>query len=132
MKKILLLLIGLTIISCSSDDDNTRTTDPLIGVWETEFRGARTIYTVNTNGTFVRLYEYDDDHNEKYLEGTTNGEWSNRGSDFNSLGQTYALSFEGGGLDMYYMDDDNTRTLAPVFSEDFNSWTYDGDPYTRQ
>ena len=125
MKKILLLLIGLTIISCSSDDDNTRTTDPLIGVWETEFRGARTIYTVNTNGTFVRLYEYDDDHNEKYLEGTTNGEWSNSRSDFNSLSQIYALSFEGGGIDEYYR-------LAPIFSEDFNSWTYDGDTYTRQ
>ena len=32
------LLIGLTIVSCSSDDDNiTGTTDPLIDTWTTSY-----------------------------------------------------------------------------------------------
>jgi|TARA_R110000796_G_scaffold33128_1_gene86190 hypothetical protein len=121
MKKILLLVIGLTIISCSSDDDDV-TIDPLIGVWESEYGGGSETLSVNSNGTFVFLYEYDDYVNED--DETERGEWSNSGSDFTSFSQTYALSFDE------YPDDDDVE-ITPIFSEDFNSWTYDGDTYTR-
>jgi len=121
MKKILLLLIGLTIISCSSDDDDTRTTDPLIGVWESEYEVGSETLTVKSNGTFIFLYEYDDGTDDD----ADLGEWSNSGSDFTSFSQTYALSFDK------YPDEDDDE-ITPIFSEDFNSWTYDGDTYTRR
>ena len=121
MKKILLLLIGLTIISCSSDDDDTRTTDPLIGVWESEYEVGSETLTVKSNGTFIFLYEYDDGTDDA----ADGGEWSNSGSDFTSFSQTYALSFDK------YPDEDDDE-ITPIFSEDFNSWTYDGDTYTRR
>ena len=119
MKKILLLVIGLTIISCSSDDDDI-TIDPLIGVWESEYEVGSETLTVNSNGTFIFLYEYDDGTDDA----ADGEEWSNSGSDFTSFSQTYALSFDE------YPDDDDWE-ITPIFSEDFNSWTYDGDTYTR-
>ena len=118
MKKILLLLIGLTIISCSSDDI---TIDPLIGVWESEYEAGSETLSVNSNGTFIFLYEYDDGTDDD----ADGGEWSNSGSDFTSFSQTYALSFDE------YPDEDDDE-ITPIFSEDFNSWTYDGDTYTRR
>ena len=110
MKKILLLLIGLTIISCSSDDDNTRTTDPLIDTWiriynftyndGIEVPNEETLI-FNSNGTSI----YTD-----VL--SANGVWQNNGTDFNLLNQSYSLSFDN--------DDESTSQIR--FESDFNSF----------
>ena len=65
MKKILLLLIGLTIISCGSDDEAT---DPFIGTWyATEINEGiefSSTLAINSNGTFTAVFESDDDDYE--------------------------------------------------------------------
>ena len=117
MKKILLLLIGLTIISCSSDDDDVvvRTTDPFIGSWisedEKEVEYGTTI-AINSNGTFTVDF-IDDDR--------MTGRWSNSGSDFSLFNQTYTLVYSDGDI----------NTVTAIFSEDFNSWAEDGMTMTR-
>lgn len=54
MKLILTLLIGLTILSCSSDDDNNNTTSQFQGDWSGTFTGDEDNgswnATVNGNG----------------------------------------------------------------------------------
>ena len=115
MKKILLLLIGLTIISCSSDDDDVvvRTTDPFIGSWISEDEDEYgTTIAINSNGTFTVDF-IDDDR--------MTGRWSNSGSDFSLFNQTYTLVYSDGDI----------NTFTVIFSEDFNSWAEDGMTMTR-
>tara|TARA_B110000027_G_C15956899_1_gene228097 strand:- start:152 stop:514 length:363 start_codon:yes stop_codon:yes gene_type:complete len=120
MKKILLLLIGLTIISCSSDDEAT---DPFIGTWyATKIdRGIESSSTlaINSNGTFTVVFESDDGLDED----DSSGEWSNSGSDFTSFSQIYTLKF----------NDEDNDIITVIFSEDFNSWASDsGKTWTRR
>ena len=114
MKKILLLLIGLTIISCSSDDDDVvvRTTDPFIGSWIYEDE-VDSIIAINSNGTFT--LDFSDGEN-------MTGRWSNSGSDFSLFNQTYTLVYSDGDI----------NTFTAIFSEDFNSWAEDGMTWTRR
>lgn len=57
MKKFVLLVLGLSIMSCSSDDDKYSEsvsqilTDPIIGVWQSQ-EGLFTA-TFNENGTLT-------------------------------------------------------------------------------
>ena len=116
MKKLLLLLIGLTVISCSGSDDEgvvVRTTDPFIGSWisEDEVEYGTTI-AINSNGTFTVDF-IDDDR--------MTGRWSNSGSDFSLFNQTYTLVYSDGDI----------NTFTAIFSEDFNSWAEDGITMTR-
>jgi hypothetical protein len=122
MKKILLLLIGLTIISCSSDDEDTRTTDPLIGTWiksypvtenGIEYNIAET-YIINSDGTYIST-DGDEDGIDDYS--TQNGVWENDGTDFNLLNQSYSFSF----------DDDTDGEVQESqlrFESDFNSFIF--------
>jgi hypothetical protein len=117
MKKTLLLLIGLTIISCSSDDEDTRTTDPLIGTWIKSFPVTENgieyniawTYIINSDGTDIYT-ESDEDGIDDYS--TRNGVWENDGTDFNLLNQSYAFSGDD------YFD----YTLQIRFESDFNSF----------
>jgi hypothetical protein len=120
MKKILLLLIGLTIISCSSDDEDTRTTDPLIGTWiksypvtenGIEYNIAET-YIINSDGTYIST-DGDEDGIDDYS--TQNGVWENDGTDFNLLNQSYAFSGDDYFVAFNY-------TLQIRFESDFNSF----------
>jgi len=120
MKKILLLLIGLTIISCSSDDEDTRTTDPLIGNWiksytvienGIEYNIAET-YIINSDGTYIYT-DGDEDGIDDYS--TQNGVWENDGTDFNLLNQSYAFSGDDYFGAMNY-------TYPIRFESDFNSF----------
>ena len=126
MKKILLLLIGLTIISCSSDDDNTRTTDPFIGTWiksypatenGIEYNSVET-YIVTSDGTYK--YTSGDDSISGYYEiddyDTQNGVWENDETDFNLLNQSYVFS----GVDN--LVGILNFTLPIRFESDFNSF----------
>jgi hypothetical protein len=115
MKKILLLLIGLTIISCSSDDDDVvvRTTDPFIGSWISEDEDEYgTTVAINSNGTLT----------VDFIDENMTGRWSNSGSDFSLFNQTYTLVYSDGDID----------TFTVIFSEDFNSWADDGMTWTRR
>ena len=148
MKKTLLLLIGLTIISCSSDDDNTRTTDPFIGTWirsypytenGIEYNSVET-YIVTSDGTlgdgtYIQTFG-DDDGKELKIDdrATVNGIWENSGildennpnnnntykpADFNLLNQIY--SFSGTTND----GQDLESSFVPLgFTSDFNSFNY--------
>ena len=120
MKKTLLLLIGLTIISCSSDDEDTRTTDPLIGTWiksypvtenGIEYNIAET-YIINSDGTYIST-DGDEDGIDDYS--TQNGVWENDGTDFNLLNQSYAFSGDDYFGAMNY-------TYPIRFESDFNSF----------
>ena len=114
MKKILLLLIGLTIISCGSDDDDV-TTDPLIGTWikSTQFSNGSNLeesYIINSNGTYIET-------ETGIYTGTDTGSWSNNGTDFNLLNQSYSFSF----------DDDTDGEVQESqlrFESDFNSFIF--------
>ena len=75
MKKILLLLIGLTIISCGN------TTDPIIGTWI----GADSSLVFNSNGSFEGIS--DDDINT--------GTWENNDNNFDLLNQSYTIVYDG-------------------------------------
>ena len=150
MKKILLLLIGLTIISCSSDDDNTRTTDPFIGTWirsypytenGIEYNSVET-YIVTSDGTlgdgtYIQTFGDDDGIDDR---ATVNGIWENSGildennpnnnntykpADFNLLNQIYSFSgTRNGGYAV------GAISKVVKFTSDFNSFTYpDGNDF---
>ena len=119
------LLIGLTIVSCSSNDDNsTGTTDPLIGTWTTSYTELGVAYNdsykINSNGTYI----YTEDEEDEYTE---IGEWSNDGTDFNLLNQSYSLTIDNRPVSGYDM--------TVRFSSDFNSFEFfegDDSVYVRQ
>jgi len=136
MKKILLLLIGLTIISCSSDDD-TRTTDPFIGTWIKSYPVTENGIEYNIAETYIitpdpecpyscgdYIYTIGDDDGGIDDRATQNGRFSIFGvdinspitADFNLLNQSYSLSKNlQNGLSEEY-------TLQIRFESDFNSF----------
>ena len=114
MKKFLLILVGLTLISCGGNEDDVpettgRTTDPIIGVWaELDSDGTELDRdaTFNSNGTFLNIIS----------DGQVSGTWVNNGSDFDALTQVYTLT----------ITDSNgvfNSELTINFSSDFNSWS---------
>ena len=117
------LLIGLTIVSCSSDDDNsTGTTDPLIDTWTTSYTELGVAYNdsykTNSNGTYI--YTKDDEYTET-------GKWSNDGTDFNFLNQSYSLTIDNSPVSGY--------NITARFSSDFNSFEFfeeEDNVYIRQ
>ena len=124
MKKLLLLLLFVPLVSCSSDDDANRTTDPFIGTWyltQTNIGGEySTRLAIKSNGTFTGVNEYS---YEPVSDSDSSGEWSNSGSDFTSFSQIYTLKF----------NDEDNDIITVIFSEDFNSWASDsGKTWTRR
>ena len=111
MKKIILLFIGLTIISCSSDDDTNRTTDPLIGTWNWEGQYDEEIFSPGWRYPIFKAdgsvtwccYE---------LENESERTWRNNGSDFNKLTQNYTFIL---------LDSGREKTENITFSADFNT-----------
>ncbi|OCK42429.1 hypothetical protein BA195_09630 [Tenacibaculum soleae] len=94
MKRLLILSITiLTLISCSSNDDNL---DPFIGTWsfsavdgtEVDECSQKTTLTILENGNFINdHYELIDDKCE--LENTNKGTWINRS------GGNYGITQDG-------------------------------------
>ena len=116
MKKYLLLLVGLTIIACSKDDDSGNTIDPLIGTWTVEDGNDSGTLVFNQDGTFTQVWRYQNDSYGDEFGGT----WRNNGSDFSATIQIYTTTEENSeGI-----DDGEEYIDAIVFSEDFNSWQY--------
>ena len=128
MNKLLLLLLLVPMVSCSSDDDDTTgatdPTDPLIGTWTTSYTELGVAYNdsykINSNGTYI----YTEDEEDEYTE---IGEWSNDGTDFNLLNQSYSLTIDNRPVSGYDM--------TVRFSSDFNSFEFfegDDSVFVRQ
>jgi len=125
MKKLLLLLLIVPMVSCSSDEDDV-TIDPLIGTWikSTQFSNGSNLeesYIINSNGTYIET-------ETGIYTGTYTGSWSNDGTDFNLLNQTYSFT-ESETVDSF------SETIR--FASDFNSFEFlledeDNGMYIRQ
>ena len=128
MKKILLLIIGLTIISCSSDDADVvvRTTEPIIGTWRCDpcfdpERGTILVYSFSFDGNFT----FSITGSNGAGPGSISGSWTNLGSDFNALSQTYRKNFP-------VEVEENPVDFTYVFSKNFNEMSREGEIYIRQ
>lgn len=123
MKRIILLLIGIAIISCSKDDDTTNGTDPIIGTWLSTRDGADLFdeedeeigeidltfnFTLifNSNGTLSQevAFTSTDPLIQSLLSelneeegGVSTGSWVNSSSnpDYSNTRQTYSVTTEG-------------------------------------
>ena len=149
MKKLLLVLLFVPLVSCGDNDDTSVTTDPLIGVWTltyTEFDFTFTdSYKINSNGTYIYTI-YKDGVLTNFTE---TGNWSNKGSfiwtewdgaedssflgtDLSSRNQRYKLINDDGSDDG---DDPKEPTWTARFSSDFNSFEFfeeEDNVYIRQ
>ncbi len=125
MRKNLFIPLFLFLIGCSSGEmiHEPQKNDPLIGTWdviriEGNENKDRVIY--NPEGTWTSLISVLSDRDEiGYWENTSDSK------DFNSLGQSYSITFK-----------QQTNQITGIFDEDFNSFIYeiDGDVimYSRQ
>lgn len=112
MKKILLLLLGLTITSCSTEEgSDTRTTDPLIGNWQIiglEDDSGTILF--NSNGTFIEELES--------YEGIEEGSWFNLGENYSNLDQSYVITYDA--PEGIYSDDYEGSLMSAIFNKDFS------------
>ena len=117
LSNFLLLLLSLTLISCTGEDESDanggRTTDPIIGSWRQVDEGDIGDLTFTSNGDYNGSWTYPDspEDNETFM-----GTWSNNGTVFSSTTQIYTFTNENG-----------SDTMNATFSEDFNSVTFDDD-----
>lgn len=136
MRKILLILVvTLTLLSCSSDDDSGNTTDPIIGTWETSgssdeyFDEEETIaveinfeysLTFNADGTAIQNYSFSTTlEGEEFSDsGSINFTWENTASNlnFDSINQTYRATFTEDG-------ESDTSLITATYSADFKTVT---------
>jgi|TARA_B110000977_G_scaffold179100_1_gene237373 hypothetical protein len=131
MKKLLLLLLLFPMVSCSSDDDTNRTTDPIIGNWICDSCLVDNRYSLsataafNSNGSYATTYNLPEGDGGEGVSGSQRGTWENLGSDLNALSQVYKVkeTSESG-------DQDDIVTFT--FTENFNEFTTDGLTYIRQ
>ena len=121
MKKLLLVLLFVPLVSCGDNDDTSVTTDPLIGVWTFTYSSStgkyNNSYNINSNGTYI--------YTEELLETLYEGEWSNDGTNLSSRNQIYSISEDN------YPD----SKLTARFSSDFNSFEFyeeKGNVYVKQ
>ena len=111
MKKLIILLFLVSMVSCSGgDDDDTKvTTEPFIGLWTYTYTTVSGKYNNSHNINSNKTHIYTEEPMETDLY---EGEWSNDGTDFNSRNQIYSLT-----EDNYLSFKITTR-----FSLDFNSF----------
>ena len=123
MKKTILLLVGIAVISCSKDDDTTNGTDPIIGTWLNTQDGADLFdeedeemgeidltfnFTLafNSNGTLSQevAFTSTDPLIQSLLSelneeegGVSTGSWVNSSNspDYSNTRQTYSVTTEG-------------------------------------
>ena len=132
MKKFVLLVLGLSIMSCSSDDDKYSEsasqilTDPIIGVWQSQ-EGLFTA-TFNENGTLTisngNMHPYDMfDSWCKNVDQTVTGFWGNffYGRNFENDQQFYTI--------MDLCDEGRSKTYVYIFSNDFNTVSISGHTF---
>jgi hypothetical protein len=131
MKKLLLLILLVSVVSCSSDIEVNRTTDPIIGNWICDSCLVDNRYSLsataafNSNGSYATTYNLPEGDGGEGVSGSQRGTWENLGSDLNALSQVYKVkeTSESG-------DQDDIVTFT--FTENFNEFTTDGLTYIRQ
>ena len=112
MKKLLLLFLGLTLISCSSDEDgdedsDLRTTDPLIGTWDI-ISGLGDVESPTVTYAFNGVFVEDSPSLDAPIEGT----WYNTRDNFNNLDQSYVF--------IYNEDESELILVNVLFNGDFS------------
>ena len=132
MKKLLLLILLVSMVSCSSDIEDNRTTDPIIGNWICDPCSVDDRYSLsataafNSNGSYATTYNLPEgDGGEGVSEGQR-GTWENLGSDFNALSQVYNFKVT------YVEAELQDEIVTFRFTEDFNEFTVDGRTYIRR
>ena len=132
MKKLLLVLMFVPLVSCSSDDDANRPTDPIIGNWICDPCSVDDRYSLsatgafNSNGSYATTYNLPEgDGGEGVSEGQR-GTWENLGSDFNALSQVYNFKVT------YVEAELQDEIVTFRFTEDFNEFTNDDLTFIRQ
>ena len=118
MKKLLLIPLLLVALACSSDemdDSNSRTTDPLIGTWDTYLVDSGNSsssdwerVTVKSDGTWATVSGYD-------------GFWLNisESEDFSNYLQSYRLTVNN--------DISDSSDIEMNFEDDWNSLIFDNE-----
>ena len=147
MKKFILLLVGITIISCSKDNNETNGTDPIIGTWLSTQEGADIIeegdedigdinltfnFTLvfNSNGTLSQEIEFTstDSLIQSLLSelneeegGVSMGSWENSSNspNFSNTKQTYSITTEG-----------ETENISLTFNSSFTEFSLSEDGET--
>ncbi|MDC1080675.1 hypothetical protein OAQ15_01070 [Flavobacteriaceae bacterium] len=141
MKKIILLLIGLTVISCGGgDDDNNLSVgiDPIIGTWKASVDQSadfaalgytdsvifKVILTFNSNGTGSQTTEIETDNSqilalfeEELEDGNSTYTWVNVNGnpDFSNTRQFYSITEDG--------DDEEPDVSEVNFTSSFTELT---------
>lgn len=147
MKKFILLLVGITIISCSKDNTETNGTDPIIATWLSTQEGADIIeegdedigdinltfnFTLvfNSNGTLSQEIEFTstDSLIQSLLSelneeegGVSMGSWENSSNspNFSNTRQTYSITTEG-----------ETENISLTFNSSFTEFSLSEDGET--
>ena len=131
MKKLLLVLMFVPLVSCSSDDDANRPTDPIIGNWICDPCSVDDRYSLsatgafNSNGSYATTYNLPEGDGGEGVSESQRGTWENLGSDLNALSQVYNFK----GTDE---EGDRDEIVTFRFTEDFNEFTNDGLTFIRQ
>lgn len=139
MKKIILLLIGLTVISCGGNDDDNNLSvgiDPIIGTWKASVDQSadfaalgftdsvifRVILTFNSNGTGVSTTEVETDNSQILAlfedeVGNSTYTWVNVNGnpDFSNTRQFYSITEDG--------DDEEPDVSEVNFTSSFTELT---------
>ena len=122
--------MGLALLSCGGTDDDSddlgRTTDPIIGSWRWSGGGDIERWNFSSSGNLTFSMSSTDFPEDNV---SASGRWTNTGSDFNSLSQTYMLE----------IPNESDVTFRVIFNADFDEWTRycsgsgcDEPTYTRQ
>lgn len=123
IKKLLILSITiLSLISCSSNDDNL---DPIIGTWykfseegiESSDCEKKTTVTFNENSNFKSI-SYESIDNECIKEDEYSSNWKNKGSG------VYSTGTGNEATDATVSFSDSNNTLTSVFTEEHQGKTY--------
>ena len=126
MKKLLLLFIGLTVISCGgSDDDSSSEIDQsaeLIGAWQKNFEALGSDptnnYLISQNGEPFPLYTFDNDGTITITQISPTGDLIQYYSYVVSGPGTYTMTGYGYTYDYEYKIEGNTLTLTEPTNED--------------
>lgn len=120
MKKVsllTLLLLSITLFSCSSDDDGGNSVDPIVGWWKLESvknngttiqvnrcRAKNTIHFME-NATFISLFYVSNAVEDCIPIGAINGAW-------NSSGNTYQITPDRQTIYSDVIFSDNNKRLS--------------------
>ena len=117
MKKIALLFFTLVILSCSKENnDNSLTTDPIIGIWVDSSTGgnSRGTIVIESNGIALSAIEGDTCWIISWRSSVKNPDFTRARRDYEF---TYSCGYNG---EKEYVEDNNEI----IFSDNFNKMIF--------